>query len=71
MAYMGSYFGMGIGKSIMIVLLFIIGCFIGLYRKMTSSSLMAEKTDPSLAQSTLPPYPTVKPESDATRSASY
>ena len=40
MSYVGAYFGMGIGKNIMIVTFFLIGLFIGLHRKIVSSSII-------------------------------
>ena len=40
MSFIGSYFGMGIGKILVIVLCFITGCFIGLKNKLTCSSLI-------------------------------
>ena len=40
MSFIGSYFGMGIGKILVIVVCFITGCFIGLKNKLTCSSLI-------------------------------
>lgn len=40
MAYVGSYFGMGIGKDMMIIFLLFVGLFIGLHRKIFSSTII-------------------------------
>ena len=40
MAYAGSHFGMGIGNTLMILLTIIIGLFIGIHRKIASSSMI-------------------------------
>ena len=40
MSYIGSHFGMGIGKILFIILTAIIGLFIGLHRKIASSSII-------------------------------
>ena len=40
MVYVGSFFGMGIGKDILMILFLIIGLFIGLYRKLFYSSII-------------------------------
>ena len=40
MVFIGSYFGMGIGKGIVIFFFIIVGCFLGLYNKLFSSSLI-------------------------------
>tara|TARA_B100000686_G_C16784980_1_gene974604 strand:+ start:883 stop:1899 length:1017 start_codon:yes stop_codon:yes gene_type:complete len=40
MSYVGSYFGMGIGNSLMILLCSLIGLFIGLHRKIITSSII-------------------------------
>ena len=40
MSYIGSHFGMGIGKTFFIILTGIIGLFIGLHRKIASSSII-------------------------------
>jgi len=40
MFFVGSYFGMGIGKDITVFVFSIIGCFIGLYKKLFTSSLV-------------------------------
>ena len=40
MAFLGFYFGMGIGKYLIIITFFVIGCFIGLYKKLFSTSLV-------------------------------
>ena len=40
MIFIGSYFGMGIGKDIIVIICLIIGCFIGLYKKLFTSSLV-------------------------------
>ena len=40
MAYVGSYFGLGIGKNLVVIGFIIVGCFIGLYKKLFTSSLV-------------------------------
>ncbi len=40
MSFIGSYFGLGTGKMLLVFLFFIIGCFIGLNRKLTTSSIV-------------------------------
>jgi len=40
MAYIGSFFGMGIGKNMMVFFFVFIGLFIGLHRKIISSSVI-------------------------------
>ena len=40
MIFIGSYFGMGIGKVSAIIFFVIAGCFLGLYNKLFSSSLI-------------------------------
>lgn len=40
MTYIGSHFGMGLGNDLMIIITFIIGLFIGLNRKIISSSII-------------------------------
>ncbi len=40
MIFVGSYFGMGIGKGMVIIFFIIVGCFLGLYNKLFSSSLV-------------------------------
>ena len=40
MVFIGSYFGMGIGKTLMIIFSGIIGLFIGIHRKLISSSMI-------------------------------
>ena len=40
MVFIGSYFGMGIGKVMAIIFFIIVGCFLGLYNKLFSSSLI-------------------------------
>ena len=40
MTYIGSYFGLGIGKILMMILLWIVGCIIGLSSRLTSSSVI-------------------------------
>ena len=40
MAYVGSYFGLGIGKNLVVISFIIVGCFIGLYKKLFTSSLV-------------------------------
>ena len=40
MFFVGTYFGMGIGKNIIVIIFSIIGCFIGLYKKLFTSSLV-------------------------------
>ena len=40
MFFVGSHFGMGIGKTLMIIFSGIIGLFIGIHRKIVSSSMI-------------------------------
>lgn len=40
MVFIGSYFGMGVGKGIIIFFFVLVGCFLGLYNKLFSSSLI-------------------------------
>ena len=40
MFFVGSYFGMGIGKNLVVIFCIIIGCFLGLYKKLFTSSLV-------------------------------
>ena len=40
MAYIGSHFGMGIGKDLVIITFVIIGLFIGLHKKILNSSII-------------------------------
>ena len=40
MVFIATYFGMGTGKIIIIFIFLIIGCFIGLYKKLFTSSLV-------------------------------
>ena len=40
MGFVGSYFGMSIGKNIVVLIFSITGAFIGLYRKLFTSSLI-------------------------------
>ncbi len=40
MVYVGTFFGMGLGKNMVVVLFTIVGLFIGLYRNVVSSSLI-------------------------------
>ena len=40
MSFIGSYFSLGIGKIIVIVILFVIGCFIGLHNKLLPSAII-------------------------------
>ena len=40
MIYIGSHFGMGIGKDMVIILFTFVGLFIGLYRKILNSTLI-------------------------------
>ena len=40
MAYVGSYFGMGLGNKIFIFLFFIIGSVLGIHFKLATSSLI-------------------------------
>ena len=40
MGFVGSYFGMSIGKNIVVLIFSITGAFIGLYKKLFTSSLI-------------------------------
>ena len=40
MIYVGTYFGMGVGKSLIIFIFFIIGCALGLNKKVATSSIV-------------------------------
>ena len=40
MGLVGSYFGKGSGKILLIILLFLIGSYIGLHKKLFTSSLL-------------------------------
>jgi len=40
MTYVSTYFGMGMGKFFLIIVFFVVGCFIGLHKKIVTSSIV-------------------------------